>query len=158
MDVACLQRLTRGASAQFATGDGTVTVFEPASKQPLFTLRRPHAPGVARTGAPAAGGGSATATAAQLSPSGRLLATAGIDNAVKVRHMRALKPCANRDASCFAPTTQIWDADEGALVCSLVGHSAPPRALVWAADESMLASGAGDATPRVWAMPPHASG
>ena len=71
---------------QFATGDGTVTIFEPASKQPLFTLRRPHAPGVARTGAPAPGGGAATATAAQLSPSGRLLATAGVDNAVKVRN------------------------------------------------------------------------
>ena len=70
---------------QFTTGDGTITVFEPASKQPLFTLRRPHAPGMVRSGNLAADGGSATATAAQLSPSGRLLATAGIDNAVKVR-------------------------------------------------------------------------
>ena len=85
-----LLRLTRCAS-QFATGDGTVCVFEPVSKQPLFTLRRPHAPGMVRSGAPAAGGGSATATAAQLSPSGRLLATAGIDNAVKVRASRALR-------------------------------------------------------------------
>ena len=82
-------RLTRGAS-QFATGDGTVCVFDSVSKQPLFTLRRPHAPGMVRSGTPAAGGGSATATAAQLSPSGRLLATAGIDNAVKVRALNAL--------------------------------------------------------------------
>jgi hypothetical protein len=77
--------LTHRALPQCATGDGMVTVFEPASKQPLFTLRRPHAPGVTRIGTPAPGGGSATAIAAQLSPSGRLLATAGIDCAVKAR-------------------------------------------------------------------------
>ena len=53
---------------------------------------------------------------------------------------------------------QIWEMDEGTLVCSLVGHSAPPRALAWAADERMLASGAGDATPRVWAVPRRAAG
>jgi hypothetical protein len=132
-------------------------VFEPASKQPLFTLRRPHAPGVVRLGTPAPGGGSATATAAQLSPSGRLLATAGIDNAVKARGRGVWSPLQHVLTLCSA-AAQIWDADEGTLVCSLVGHSAPPRALAWAADERMLASGAGDATPRVWAVPPTRAG
>ena len=32
------------ADAQFATADGTVCVFEPASSQVLFTLRATHAP------------------------------------------------------------------------------------------------------------------
>ena len=54
------------------------------------------------------------------------------------------------DAFCVS---QIWEMEEGTLVCSLVGHTAPPRVLAWAADERMLASGAGDATPRVWAVP-----
>jgi hypothetical protein len=132
-----------------------VTVFEPASKQPIFMLRRPHAPGVTRIGTPAPGGGSATATAAQLSPTGRLLATAGIDCAVKARDC-SVRPSAHHELTPCSAAAQIWDAEEGTLVCSLVGHSAPPRVLAWAADERMLASGAGDATPRVWAVPPRA--
>ena len=119
------------ACAQFAAGDGAVSVFEPATGQVLFSLQRPHAAQPVRAapaGAPAA---SATVTAACLSPSGRLLATAGVDNAVKV-----------------------WDASDGALLCNLVGHSAPPHSLVWAPDDRVLVSGGGaDTAPRAWAAP-----
>ncbi len=74
--------------ALFATGDGLVTVFAPASGQVQFTLRGEHAPRGARgagIGAPV----SATVTAARLSPCGRLLATAGVDNAIKACNARA---------------------------------------------------------------------
>jgi WD40 repeat protein len=98
-----------------------VTVFEPATAQVLFTLRGAHA---ARPGA----GGAVTA--ARLSHSGRLLATAGADAAVR-----------------------LWDASDGALLAALAGHGAPPRALAWAPGDRALASGGGDATPRVWAAP-----
>jgi hypothetical protein len=75
--------------ALFATGDGVVTLFAPASGQVQFTLRGEHAPRGARGSVGAAV--SATVTAAQLSPCGRLLATAGVDNAIKARNARGVR-------------------------------------------------------------------
>lgn len=124
-----------GCVAAFATADGVATVFEPATGQVLFTLRNAHVPGGGRPvlqvpiGAAASGGGSVTA--ARLSPSGRLLATAGVDNAVKV-----------------------WDAaNEGELLAVFVGHDAPPRMLVWGPGERALVSGGCDAAPHTWLLP-----
>jgi WD40 repeat protein len=173
---------TRCIHAQFAAGDGSVTVLEPATGQVLFTLRDAHAPSASRPGAHPAGGGGGirggamrgTATAACLSPSGRLLATAGVDNTIKARVMRcvcaafvparrlALRACvcvcAHALMHVCAWHAQVWDASEGALLCVFVGHAAPPRSLVWArGGDAMLASGGGDAAPRVWAVPPPAT-
>ena len=48
---------------------------------------------------------------------------------------------------------QVWDTSEGALMCVLPGHAAPPRHLAWAPSGAALASASADATPRVWAAP-----
>ncbi len=122
---------------QVAIGDGTLLVIDTSMGKTLFTQRGAHAcaplPLASSHSLPAGKAlqqPSASVTAACLSPCGRLAASAGVDNAVRV-----------------------WSTDEGALLATFVGHAAPPKGLLWSADAALLASGGGDAAPRVWRVP-----
>ena len=111
--------------AQISTGGGTLTVLDPATCKALFTTTGAHVftPGSSSRG-------SASITALRLSPTGRHVATAGVDAAVRV-----------------------WETGEGRQALCLVGHAAAPTTLLWSPDGRTLLSGGGSDALRVWRVP-----
>jgi WD40 repeat protein len=98
-------------------------VFDPLLGRTLLTLRDGHAPSLS-----GAAGGSKSVTALRFSPCGWLLASGGVDRALR-----------------------CWETGEGRAVVQLVGHHrTPPALLEWAADSRRLVACGRDVSPLVW--------
>ncbi|KAF2187192.1 WD40 repeat-like protein, partial [Zopfia rhizophila CBS 207.26] len=61
------------------------------------------------------------------SPDGKILASASVDS-----------------------TVQLWDADTGAVLQTLEGHSSRANAVAFLPDGKVLASASGDSTVKLW--------
>jgi len=113
-----------GDAMQVATSVGILAVCDPATCKTLFTSSGAHA---ATNSNVQNCSRSASITAALLSPNGQYIATAGVDNIVRV-----------------------WATDEGRQVVAFVGHSTAPTMLLWSRDSRFLLSGGGKDNLRVW--------
>jgi WD40 repeat protein len=62
----------------------------------------------------------------------------------------AWSPDGKRLASCLGGTANVWDADTGRLLLTLVGHTAAVRAVVFSPDGRRLATAGDDLTIKMW--------
>ncbi len=133
-----------------APQNGVVQIWEAGTDKPIKTLT-----------------GSATSSLSWSADS-KLLATTTTTTAV-VWDVETAKPKQTFDACGVYPpiwtpkmpfingiytnTPSVCDPASGKLQCKLEGHTAPVYAFAWSRDGKMLATGAADATVRLWEMP-----
>lgn len=102
------------------------------------------------------------------SPDGELLATAGLDGAIRLSHVRTGKEKSTLRgrswiaAVSFSPdgktlasagkdsTISLWDVTTGKEQATLKGHAKAVQSLAWSGDGKTLASGGDDRTVRLW--------
>jgi WD40 repeat protein len=136
-----------------ASGDGTVRVWDAATRQELLTFK----------------GHRGAVLGVAFSPDGKHLASAGEDQAMKVwdtttgQERRTLKghthevrgvafsPDGKYLASASADQTmKVWDAATGKELRTLKGHTGEVRGVVFSPDGKHLASASADRTIRIW--------
>ena len=109
--------------------DGRVLIWKPAEVQPVDLAARiaglPEEPSPCRT----LGDHDAAVSSASYSRDGRLIATAGNDNVIK-----------------------IWDAPSGKLIKTLRGHGGRVRSCEFSPDGRFLLSGSHDGQAKVWSL------
>lgn len=85
-------------------------------------------------------------------PSGRLLATTATkeENIWRVRFSPDSKFLATASGDMKSTSAKIWNAETGAEVLSLIGHTARVRGIDFSPDGKLIATGSRDGTIRIW--------
>jgi WD40 repeat protein/serine/threonine protein kinase len=85
-------------------------------------------------------------------PGGKLLATTAIQgrNVWRVKFSPDGKFLATASGDAKSSSAKIWDAETGAEVLSLVGHTSRVRGIDFSPDGKLIATGSRDETIRIW--------